>query len=115
VQVRRLRCANAACPRAIFAERLPGVTLSKARQTARLREAQTSIGLALGGEPGSRLAGKLAMPVSAWVEQALRQALEAAKTEPASPDGARRSATCGSAGEQVGKGVPDWAEVFQAM
>ena len=54
------------------------------------------------------------MPVSAWVEQALRQALEAAKTEPASPDGARRSATCGSAGEQVGKGVPDWAEVFQA-
>ena len=64
VQVRRLRCANAACPRAIFAERLPGVTLSKARRTVRLREAQTSIGLALGGEPGSRLARKLAMPVS---------------------------------------------------
>jgi transposase len=64
VQVRRLRCANAACPRVIFAEPLPGVTRPKARRTARLREAQTSVGLALGGEPGSRLAKKLAMPVS---------------------------------------------------
>jgi transposase len=64
VQVRRLRCANAACPRVIFAEPLPGVARPKARRTARLREAQTSVGLALGGEPGSRLAKKLAMPVS---------------------------------------------------
>jgi transposase len=64
VQVRRLRCANPACPRAIFAERLPKVALPKARRSERLREAQTSVGLALGGEPGSRLAGKLAMPVS---------------------------------------------------
>ena len=30
----------------------------------RLREIQQQIGLALGGEPGSRLAGRLAMPVS---------------------------------------------------
>jgi transposase len=82
VQVRRLRCANAACPRAIFAERLPGVTLSKARRTARLREAQTSIGLALGGEPGSRLAGKLAMPVSG---DTLLRLVRAAGAEPITP------------------------------
>jgi transposase len=64
VQVRRLRCANPACPRAIFAERLHGLTSPKARWSERLREAQTSVGLALGGEPGSRLAKRLAMPVS---------------------------------------------------
>ena len=82
VQVRRLRCANVACPRAIFAERLPGVTLPKARRTARLREAQTSIGLALGGEPGSRLAGKLAMPVSG---DTLLRLVRAAGAEPITP------------------------------
>jgi transposase len=64
VRVRRLRCANPACPRAIFAERLPEVAAPKARRTVRLSEAQTSVGLALGGEPGSRLAARLAMPVS---------------------------------------------------
>ncbi len=82
VQVRRLRCVNAACPRAIFAERLPGVTLPKARRTVRLREAQTSIGLALGGEPGSRLAGKLAMPVSG---DTLLRLVRAAGAEPITP------------------------------
>src|SRR5918993_5971970 len=82
-------CRSAACaaptpraPRAIFAERLPGVTLSKARRTARLREAQTSIGLALGGEPGSRLAGKLAMPVSG---DTLLRLVRAAGAEPITP------------------------------
>ncbi len=64
VQVRRLRCTNPTCPRAIFVERLHGVAPPKARRSERLREAQTSVGLALGGEPRSRLAGKLAMPVS---------------------------------------------------
>jgi transposase len=82
VQVRRLRCANAACPQAIFTERLPGVTRPKARRTARLREAQTSIGLALGGEPGSRLAKTLAMPVSG---DTLLRLVRAAGAEPITP------------------------------
>ena len=82
VRVRRLRCANPACPRAIFAERLPGGTPPKARRTARLREAQTSIGLALGGAPGSRLAGKLAMPVSG---DTLLRLVRAAGAEPITP------------------------------
>jgi transposase len=58
------------------------VTLSKARRTVRLREAQTSIGLALGGEPGSRLAGKLAMPVSG---DTLLRLVRAAGAEPITP------------------------------
>jgi transposase len=82
VRVRRLRCTNPACPRAIFAERLPGGTPPKARRTARLREAQTSIGLALGGAPGSRLAGKLAMPVSG---DTLLRLVRAAGAEPITP------------------------------
>jgi transposase len=64
VRVRRFRCPNRDCPpRRIFAERL-ALTQPKARRTLRLREIQQQIGLALGGEPGSRLAATLAMPVS---------------------------------------------------
>jgi transposase len=64
VYARRFRCPNGACRRRIFAERLPEVAAVKARRTTRLREAQRHIGLALGGEPGARLARRLAMPVS---------------------------------------------------
>jgi transposase len=63
VRVRRFRCTNFHCRRRIFAERL-AITQPKARRTLRLREIQQQIGLVLGGEPGSRLAGQLAMPVS---------------------------------------------------
>ena len=63
LRVRRFRCANRDCRRRIFAERL-ALTQPKARRTLRLREIQQQIGLALGGEPGSRLAARLAMPVS---------------------------------------------------
>lgn len=63
LRVRRFRCTNRDCRRRIFAERL-AFTQPKARRTLRLREIQQQIGLALGGEPGSRLAGRLAMPVS---------------------------------------------------
>src|SRR3954447_7440350 len=67
----RAQCAHTAdpCNKAatlrlrIFAERLD-IAQPKARRTLRLREIQQQIGLALGGEPGSRLAGRLAMPVS---------------------------------------------------
>ena len=82
VRVRRLRCANPACARAIFAERLPEVAAPKARRTVRLRAAQTSVGLAVGGEPGSRLAARLAMPVSG---DTLLRLVRAAGAAPATP------------------------------
>ena len=65
VEVRRFFCANADCRRRIFAERLPAVAAVRARTTVRLDKAHCHIGLALGGEAGSRLAARLAMPTSA--------------------------------------------------
>lgn len=60
LQARRFRCANPQCPRRIFTKRLPATVRPKARRTTRLGESQ----VAVGGEPGSRLSRKLAMPVS---------------------------------------------------
>ena len=64
VRARRFRCGRAGCSRQVFAERLPEVMRPRARRTARLGDVQRHVGLALGGEPGSRLAARLAMPVS---------------------------------------------------
>ena len=64
LQVRRFRCSGPACPRRIFAERLPAVALPRVRRTARLAEAQRRIAFGAGGEAGARLASRLAMPVS---------------------------------------------------
>ena len=64
VQVRRFRCANSTCPRAIFAERLPRVGPVRARRTPGQRQAVEEIGFALGGAPGARLASSLGLPVS---------------------------------------------------
>lgn len=61
---RRFFCRSAECPRKVFAERLPDVAGAYARTTTRLYEAHRQIGFALGGEPGARLAGRLAMPTS---------------------------------------------------
>jgi transposase len=64
LQVRRFRCADPACPRRVFAERLPAVALPRVRRTTRLAEAQRRIAFSAGGEAGARLASRLAMPVS---------------------------------------------------
>ena len=64
LRVRRFRCGNDACPRRIFAERLPAIALPKARRTARLRDLQRDLGVFVGGEPGARLAQRFAVPVS---------------------------------------------------
>jgi transposase len=64
VTVRRFRCLTVGCPRAIFCERLPAVLTPHARTTDRLTDAHRSIGFALGGEAGSRLAAHLALPTS---------------------------------------------------
>lgn len=65
VQVRRFRCATRDCPRRVFAEGVPEVAGPRARRTGRLADIQRHIGLALGAGAGSRLAVRLAVPVSA--------------------------------------------------
>jgi transposase len=65
VEARRFRCDTGSCPRQVFTERLPDIVLPRARRTGRLGDLQRHIGLALGGEAGSRLARRLIMPVGA--------------------------------------------------
>lgn len=62
VRVRRFRCGH--CPGRIFAEPVPGLGARKARCSDLPAAAQTDIGMVLGGEPGTRLSQRLAMPVS---------------------------------------------------
>jgi transposase len=63
IRVRRFRCLVPACARRIFAERLPTMA-ARARRTGRLADIQRALAHGMGGEPGSRLAARLAMPVS---------------------------------------------------
>ena len=65
VQARRFRCINPSRPRQTFTQRLTNVAPRSARRTERLGGLQRHLGLALGGEAGSRLANRLAMPTSA--------------------------------------------------
>jgi len=64
VQVRRFRCLAPACPRQIFAERLPDLAAPFARRSQPLQHALAQIGFALGGEAGARLADCLGMSTS---------------------------------------------------
>lgn len=64
IAVRRFVCRQSDCPRRIFAERLPGFAAPRARTTDRLRQTQTDIGSSLGGEAGSRLAGRIGVTTS---------------------------------------------------
>jgi transposase len=63
VQIRRFRCVNDACPRRTFGEPLPRIARCRARHTERLRSSHHAIALALGGNPGARLATRTGMPV----------------------------------------------------
>jgi len=56
LSVRKFFCLNPECRRRIFCERLPGLAAPYARQTLRLNELMTSLGLAMGGRPGIGLA-----------------------------------------------------------
>jgi transposase len=78
VAARRFRCLNAACVRKTFAERLDDALVS-ARRTKRLCDLQRYLGLALGGEAGTRLAARVAVPISA--DTLLRMAASAASVE----------------------------------
>ena len=64
LNVRRFRCSNEACPRRIFAERLPGLLPVQARRTVRLTAKLSRIGFGLGGEAGGRLASGFEMTTS---------------------------------------------------
>lgn len=64
LKVRKFFCRTPTCPRKIFTERMPALVQPSARMTNRLRLLLQTVGLAVGGEAGSRLAGKLSMPVT---------------------------------------------------
>ena len=80
LSLRRFFCLNAGCPRHIFCERLPALAAAYARSTTRVAHLHRTLGFALGGEPGSRLAAELAVPTSA--DTILRRV----KTTPAEPE-----------------------------
>jgi transposase len=90
--VRKFLCGNPACHRAVFCERLPEIVAPHARVSARLSGVPSAFGMALGGEAGSRLARRIAIPVSP--DTLLRRA----KRAQARPPAARRVV-----------GVDDWA------
>ncbi len=62
--VRKFFCQVATCTRRIFTERLPGLVAPYARRTLRLSHILGVVGLALGGEAGTRLVTRLGMAVS---------------------------------------------------
>jgi transposase len=98
VAVRRFHCLNPHCLRRIFAERLTGVSHSFSRRTARLRDLQHYLGLALGGEAGARLAVRISTPTS--------------------PDTLLRLASAPRSNETPSVprvlGIDDWAELAKA-
>ena len=83
LRARRFFCAEPACPRRTFAERLPGIARPSARRSERLADVQRQVALALGGEAGTRLSARLAMPTSA--DTLLRLARSATRPEPPVP------------------------------
>jgi transposase len=64
LQVRRFVCGNLACAQKIFTERLPDLVQPYARRTARLRQQQSLIAFALGGEGGAKLCHRLGFAIS---------------------------------------------------
>mgnify|MGYP002715698440 CR=1 FL=1 len=82
LQIRRFCCLQSDCPRRIFAERLSAAVPDRKRRTVRLADVQRSLALGAGGELGSRLASRLAMPVSG---DTLLRLIRAVPVEPALP------------------------------
>jgi len=64
LRTRRFFCDTEACSRRVFTERLAGTVGTYARRTLRMAEALRWLGLALGGEAGSRTALRLGLVVS---------------------------------------------------
>ncbi|WP_331723474.1 transposase family protein [Streptomyces sp. NBC_00122] len=55
LSVRRLYCENTTCPKATFAEQVPGLTVRYQRRTPRLQCLVEDIGVVLAGRGGSRM------------------------------------------------------------
>jgi transposase len=64
LSVRKFFCRNPDCARKVFTERLPTFVEPWAQVTTRLFEAVQAIGLATGGELGTRLAGRIGFHTS---------------------------------------------------
>ncbi|MEU3855624.1 transposase family protein [Streptomyces sp. NPDC029554] len=64
LRVRRFVCMQGSCPRKTFAEQVSGLTRRFSRRTERLRSALVSVGLALAGRAGARMADAFGAPVS---------------------------------------------------
>jgi len=64
LEVRRFFCDNGDCSARTFVEQLPQVTQRHARRTQQLRNALQSVGLALAGRAGQRLAARFGLAVS---------------------------------------------------
>jgi len=90
--LRRFFCRTADCPRRTFAEQLAGATARCRRGTVRLEAVLTAFGVALGGEAGARLAGRIGVAVGGDT------LLRLLGREPAGPAGTPRVL-----------GVDDWA------
>ncbi|MEU6298956.1 ISL3 family transposase [Streptomyces erythrochromogenes] len=64
LRVRRFFCPATSCPRRTFAEQVPGLTRRHGHATERLRSALGTIGLALAGRAGARLAAQMGITAS---------------------------------------------------
>jgi transposase len=64
LKVRRFRCARGTCSRRVFTERLPHLVNPYGRSTSRFRDVLRTLSLALGGNPGARLAHHLRLAAS---------------------------------------------------
>jgi transposase len=65
LHTRRFFCDQTSCPRQTFSEPLPDLVAPYGRRTRRCQQVLSALVLALGGEPGARLAARLALGVSA--------------------------------------------------
>jgi hypothetical protein len=82
ILARKFACQTEGCPKNIFCERLEGMAPPHSRTTESLCQSHESIWLALGGEPGARLADRLSMPTS---PDTLRRRVRARSYEPIPP------------------------------
>lgn len=83
LHARRFFCRNRVCRRKVFAERLGEVARVAARRTRRLRSSLRDIGLAGGGEKGSRVAGRLGLPARPdSLLRLIREALSCSEPSP---------------------------------
>ncbi|MFG2918844.1 ISL3 family transposase, partial [Kitasatospora sp. NPDC048298] len=64
LRVRRFVCVNSSCGRRTFVEQIAGLTRRHGRWTERLRAVLASVGLAMAGRAGARLAGVFGVSVS---------------------------------------------------